>query len=373
MKNTLLTGSAIGAVVASLALASPAAAQAVGTQVGETIDNSVTVNFNVGGVAQDPVEDDDVIAIDRKVDLTLVRTDNAGTSVTPGTTDQAVTYQLTNQSNDTLDFLLDADNVANGTASELTGTDNFDVAGGFSYYIDNGSTPGVFDSNDTLVTYIDNLASGNSIIVHVVSDIQTGLANDDRAAIRLEATAADSGAVLTFNTTTNEYDVTSDGANTQGAALAADASNSANALAIDTVFADTDANGQTARDGAAFDTDDYFVFTAGLSATKSSSIVASPIAGDTSGTAIPGATIEYCLLVENAPGGADATAVSLSDALPSEVVFDSTFGVVRGDDSCAVVGAGTSVGSESGGTVTANLGAIAAGAGASAIFRATIQ
>lgn len=372
MNRYLLTGSAIGTVVAFLALASPAAAQAVGTQVGETIDNTVTVNFTVGGEAQDAISDSDVVAIDRKVDLTLVRTDNTGTSVTPGANDQAVTFQLSNQSNDTLDFLLDADNVANGTASEITGTDNFDVAGGFTYYIDDGD--GIFNpASDTLVPYVDNLASGNSVVIHVVSDIQTGLSNEDRAAIQLTATAADSGAVLAFNNTTNEYDVTSNGSGVQGAALSADTNNSANALTIDTVFADTNANGQTARDGIAFDTDDYFVFTAGLTAAKSSSIVASPIVGDASGTAIPGATIQYCLLVSNAAGGADATSVSLSDILPAEVTFDAGFGVQEGDASCGLIAPSNSVGSETGGTVTANLGTIANGTGKSAIFQAVIE
>ena len=374
MKNTLLTGSAIGMVVASLAIAAPAAAQStpVGTQVGETIRNTVTVNYTVGGVAQDPETDDDIVALDRKVDLTLVRLDNTATQVSPGAQNQAVSFQLTNLSNDVLDFALDADNIANGTASELTPgeNDNFDVNGGFTYYLDNGD--GIFNAaDDTVITYVDNLASGDSRIIHVVSNIQTGLTNNDRAAIELTATARASGQTLTYNATTFQYDVTATGAGTLGGVLTQAGANSADPLAIDTVFADTDANGQIARDGAAFDTDDYLVFTAGIIAAKSSRIVASPIPGDTSGTNIPGATIEYCILVTNAVGGADAQAVTITDVLPGEVTYESAYGVRVGGADCATPGPNT--GTETGGTVTGTIGTVPAGQSRSVIFRALID
>lgn len=358
MTRTYRNGSALGVVLAALALATPAVAAPVGTQVGETILNTVEVNYKIGAVDQDPVEAEDEVAVDRKINLTVVRTDNTGTQVNPGETGAAVTYIITNESNDLLDFAIDADNVANGTASELDGTenDNFDVAGGFTYYLDNplAGTPGVFDASDTVITHIDALASGDSAIIHVVSNIQTGLNTDDRAAIVLTATARQN-----------------DGATTLGGTFTVATANSANPLTVDTVFADTNANGQTANDGAAFDTDDYIVLAAGITATKSSAVVVGAFAGDNTGTYLPGATMEYCILVSNSSGSATASNVTISDVLPTEVTYVAGFGVKVGGADCATAGTGT--GSESGGTVTATIGTLAGGEQQSVIFRALIQ
>lgn len=358
MTRTYRNGSALGVVLGALALATPAVAAPVGTQVGETILNEVTVNYNVGAVAQDPIDAQDEVAVDRKVNLTVVRTDNTGTSVNPGEEDAAVTYVITNESNDTLDFALDADNIANGTASELDGaeTDSFDVGGGFTYYLDdpNAGTVGVFDASDTIITHIDALASGDSAIIHVVADIQTGLSTDDRAAILLTATAREN-----------------DGATTLGAQFTPAATNSANPLTVDTVFADTADNGQTANDGAAFDTDDYIVLAAGITAAKSSSVAVGAFAGDDTATYLPGATIEYCILVANSAGSATATDVTIEDALPAEVTFVAGFGVQVGGADCDTPGTGS--GTESGGTITATIGSLAPEEQQSVIFRALIQ
>ena len=353
----MLSGSAVGAIVATLA-AIPVLAAPVGTQVGQTIENTVVVNYNIGTIAQEPEEATDEVAVDRKVNLTLARTDNAGVEVTPGQSDAAVTYVLTNETNDVLDFQLAAANVTDGTASELAPAenDNFETTGGFTFYLDNplSGTVGVFDSADTVITHINALGSGDSAIIHVVSAVPTGLATDDRAAILLTATAR-----------------ANDGAATLGATFTVSTSNNAEALWVDTVFADSSAGGQTANDGAAFDTDDYYVLAAGITAAKSSRIVAGAFAGDTSGTFLPGATMEYCILVSNSSGSATANDVEISDPLPTSVTFDSGYGVAVGGADCDTEGSGS--GSESSGVVSATIGSLAAGEQQSVIFRATID
>ncbi|WP_379547381.1 hypothetical protein ACFCW2_00585 [Qipengyuania sp. DSG2-2] len=362
MTRTFAHGSALGVVLGTLALATPAMAAPVGTQVGETILNEVTVNYNIGSgpdaVAQDPVEAQDEVAVDRKINLTVARTDNTGTQVTPGETGAAVTYVVTNESNDAVDFQLDATNVATGTASELDGTasDNFDATGGFTYYLDNPSagTPGVFDASDTVITHIDALPSGDSAIIHVVSNIEGGLSTDDRAAITLSAIAR-----------------VDDGTTALGGSFTVATANSADPLTVDTVFADTDADGQIANDGAAFDTDDYVVLAAGLTATKSSAVVVGAFGGDNSGTYLPGATMEYCILVANVAGSATATNVTISDTLPAEVTYVPAFGVRVGGADCATPG-GTA-GTFSGGVVSGTIGSLAGGEQQSLIFRATIN
>ena len=274
----LLSGGAAIAIVASLA-AVPALAAPVGTQVGETIENTVTVAYNIGTIAQVPETATDEVAVDRKVNLTLARTDNSGTEVTPGEENTAVSFVLTNESNDTLDFALAAVNIADGTLSEIATTveDSFQATGGFTYYLDNPvtGTVGAYDSGDLLITHIDALVSGDSVIIHVLSDIPTGLDTDERAAIELTATARQNDAAATL-----------------GAAFTTATANSVDAMVVDTVYADSNANGQTAGDGAAFDTDDFYVLAAGITATKSSRIVAGAFAGDTTGTFLPGATME---------------------------------------------------------------------------------
>ncbi len=357
MKTNLFRGGAVGALIAALA-AAPVMASPVGTQVGETILNSVTVSYRIGTIDQTPEEATNEVAVDRKVDLTLARTDNTGVEVSPGAGDVAVTYVLTNVSNDALDFALAASNVSNGTASELvpTESDNFDATGPFAFYLDNplSGTVGVFDSADTLVTHLNALASGDSAIIHVVADIPLSLNTDDRAAITLTATARQNDAAATL-----------------GGAFTVASTNSVDPMVVDTVYADSSASGQTAGDGAAFDTDDFYILAAGLTASKSSRIVAGAFAGDTSGTNLPGSTIEYCILVANAAGSATASNVTISDTLPIEVTYDAGYGVAVGGADCNTAGSGS--GSQAGGVVSATIGSLTAGSQESVIFRATIN
>lgn len=354
MKNSLLAGGAISAVAASLIVAAPAVAAPVGTQVGETIENTVQVSFNIGTIPQDEIEAVDEVAVDRKVNLTLFRTDDVETEPTPGEDNVAVSFTLTNESNDSLDFALAAAHATSGTASEIDAAqaDTIDSDAGFTYYLDDGD--GIFNSGDTLITHVDALPSGDSAVIHVVTDFATNYDNNDRAIVTLTATAR-----------------LDDEAATLGAAFTPSTSNNTDLLFVDTVFADTDEFGQTERDGQAFDTDDFVISAADLTATKSSRIVAGAFAGDNTGTYLPLATIEYCILVTNPDGGAVASNVAISDVLPPEVTFDDTFDVFVGGADCDTLG--TSTGSESNGTVTGTIGTLNADSSASVIFRATIN
>lgn len=354
MKNNLLAGGAISAVAASLLVAAPAAAQAVGTQVGETVLNTVQVSFNIGAIPQDEIEAVDEVAVDRKVNLTLFRTDDVESDPNPGEDNVAVSFTLTNESNDTLDFALAAAHAATGTVSEIDGTqaDNIDSDAAFTYYFDDGD--GIFNAADTLITHVNALASGDAVVIHVVTDFDTGYDNNDRAIVTLTATAREN-----------------DGTAALGNAFTPSTSNNADPMVVDTVYADTDDFGQTARDGQAFDTDDFVISAANLTATKTSRIVEGAFAGDTTGTYLPDATIEYCILVTNPAGGATASNVAISDVLPVEVTFDDNYDVFVGGADCDTVG--TPTGSESGGTVTGTIGTLAPDSSASVIFRATIN
>lgn len=345
IKSRLLAGAAAGAVVISSLLANPAFA--AGTQAGTTITNQVTVEYQVNGIDQDDETASNDIVVDRKVDLVVARTDNTATVVTPGATSQAVSFTVENTSNDTLDFQLAATQRTTGQSAGISGSDSFDVTGGFTYYLDDGD--GVFDSGDTAVTHLNALAPDSPVTVHVVAaNVPTGLSTNALAGVVLTATAK---------------------ANDNGTALGSNlVQATANTAGVDTIFADAAGATDGVRDAAFSAIDDFTVLGAALSATKSSRIV-----GGDFGTAaaIPGATIEYCIAVTNASGGAAATNVTISDTLPSEVTYDSAYGVLVGGANCTTPG--STPGSESGGVVSGTIANLPAGTTQTLIFRAEID
>ena len=342
--NRFLTGVAASATALTM-YAGPA--MAAGTQAGTTITNNVTVSYQVSGVDQADATASNDIVVDRKIDLTVARTDNTATQVTPGATSQAVTFQIENTSNDTLDFALAATQVATGGSAGISGTDSFDVNAPFTFYLDDGD--GVFDGGDTLITHLDALAPDTPVVVHVVAaSVPTGLTTGDIAAVTLTATAKEN-----------------DGAATLGSDLVESASNTAGE---DTIFADGAGATDGSRDAAYSATDDFSAFAAAITATKTSKIVSGDFG---TGAAIPGAKIEYCISVSNAGGGADASNLSISDTLPSEVTYDSSYGVKVGGADCDTPGAGA--GSESGGVVSGTIASLLAGDTQTVIFRADIN
>jgi uncharacterized repeat protein (TIGR01451 family) len=334
----LLTGAAIGVVVAGL---NSAPALGAGTAAGSTITNEVTVSYSVSGNPQADEEASNDITVDRKVDLTVAASDGTATSVAPGAEDKAVSFQVTNLSNDTLDFALSA---------AQAGGDDFDTNTPYVYYLDDGD--GVFEiGQDAVITYIDELESDDSVIVHVSSDsIPLGLDTGDLAGLTLTATGRAGG-----------------GIGSQGAALTQAVSNT---VGVDTIFADGAGVTDGTRDAAYSATDQYEVLTAALSATKSSTIVAGSYG---TGAAIPGATIRYCITVTNAPGGAAATSLTISDTLPGEVTYDSGFGVLVGGANCADLVTDNGSGDESAGVVSGTIATLNAGSSQTLIFQATID
>ena len=178
----------------------------------------------------------------------------------------------------------------------------------------------------------------------MVANVPLGRATDDVAGVRLTATASEATAAGSLGATVTE----TAGANTAG---------------VDTVFADTNANGNTARDGIHFDEDDYTVLAANLTATKSSRVISDPLNGTTNPKMIPGAVVEYCIAVSNAAGSATATNVAITDTLPAATTFVAGFGIlVNGTVTSGTCNAdGTAGGSYAAGTVTAPLSNIAAG------------
>ena len=352
------TSRLLGASSALALLAFGAApALADGTDAGTPIQNSVTVSFEVGGVAQDEVTSNtDEFLVDRKVDLTVAESGGTATVVTPGSTQQVTTFQVTNLSNDTLDFLLTVAQQDGGSAA-FTGTDTFNTTGTTLIYVD---TDGDGDwTDETATNFIDELAKDQTLSVFVVTDIPLGVSSDDVATVVLTANAYSGGAP-----------------NALGDELTTTVTNTKDA--VDTVLADGENPDAPdgLNNGSYSARDDYVIIAAELSVVKSSAIISDPVSLTDNPKAIPGATVEYCILVTNG-GDASATNVIVSDEVPAEVTRDGVFGVVM-QDSCidtANPGTGsfTDPGDNGKGTATGNLGSIASGDSRALLFRAIID
>lgn len=344
---------ASASVLAAAALAA-GPALAAGTTAGTTITNNVTLNYKVGGVDQTAVSASNSFKVDRKVMLTVAEVGSATTSVSPGQQNVVTAFTVTNSSNAELDLDLSATQLSGGTAAH-GGTDNFDGTN-LEIWLDTDDD-GSFDSaNDTQVAYLDQVAADDSQTVFVVVDVPLGRSTGDVAGVRLTATAAEATA-----------------AGSQGAAVTE--TSGANTSEVDTVFADTNADGNVARDGAHFDEDDYTVLTAALSVSKSSRVISDPLNGSTNPKMIPGAVVEYCIAVANAAGGTTATNVGVSDPVPPETSYLAAFGIkVDGTVTGSTCNAdGSAGGSFAAGVVSASLSDLAAGSTRTVVFRVTVD
>jgi uncharacterized repeat protein (TIGR01451 family) len=344
----------LGSVSAFALIAMTSApALAEGTNAGSTITNNVSVTYEVGGVTQNATSVTDTFTVDRRVNVT-VQWVGPATSVAPGAQNQAIAFDVTNLSNDTIDLDLLAV-LANGTPGNVAG---------FQLYLDNGDN--VFNaSEDTLVTYLDEVVEDDTVRVFVVADIGLNAVNGDTFGVTLTANAREGGGA---NALGNELVATS-GADTAG---------------IDTVLFDGAGDTDTANDGAFSDTGSYEVVGALMTVVKTSRVLADPVndflaggAANPNAKAIPGATVEYCITVSNATGAATATDVSVVDDLPFDVNFVANSIFINGDASCTN---GVSGGTFSGATgpggedqVLGDLDDIAANQTRSLYFRVTID
>jgi uncharacterized repeat protein (TIGR01451 family) len=342
-----------GVSVFALIAMTSAPALAEGTSAGSTITNNVSVTYDVGGVTQNAATASDSFTVDRRVNVN-VQWVGPATSVSPGEQDQAIAFDVTNLSNDTVDLDLSSA-LAAGTSANIAN---------FQFYRDNGDN--VFDAaTDTLVTFLDEVGEDGTVRVFVVADIGLNAANGDTFDVVLTANAHAGG-----------------GANALGAQLAA--TTGADTAGVDTVLFDGAGDTDAANDGAFSDTGTFMVAGAVVTVSKSSRVLADPVNDFLAGgianpdaKAIPGATVEYCITLTNAPGAATATDVSVADDLPFDVSFVANSIFVNGDDSCANGTAGgsfsTGTGASGADQVLGDLDDVAAGVSRSLYFRVTID
>jgi hypothetical protein len=321
-----------------LLLAGSGLAGAAGTASSTTISNRASLSYEVGGVTQDVIESsptgnttsgagngtDTSFVVDNKVDVLVTEGNTTYTAVSPGQTAAVTTFSVTNQGNTVQDFVLAAANLANGTTL-FGGTDNFDGTS-CTAYVEDGTTPGSYQSAEDTALFVDELAADGSATVYIVCDIPAGQANNSNAVVSLTATARAGG-----------------GATVQGAALT---ESGANTAGVDIVFADDTGTDDGNRDAAHSARDAYRVLAAALTVAKTVTLICDPFNSTTDPKNIPGAIVRWTITVSNAAGAAaSATLTQVSDALNANSTFDPDL----------VTGAGGAAGCEglSGGAGTA--------------------
>ena len=310
MKNAVRTLMFALIAVGAFVILAPNAAKAVGTASSTPVNNTATVNYQVGGVSQTLIESSPTgntlagggngavtsFLVDNIVDLAVATTDGTYIPVQSGGTDYVLTYTVLNEGNTVQDYSL-ATSQGNDPFNAFA-VDTFDATN-LRIFVEDGTTPGYQSGEDT-VTYVDELSADTTATVYVLGDIPALLANGDISGIVLTATTYKGGGAAALG------------------AIEAESGAPDQALTVDVVFGDGDSVNageiDAANNGAHTATSAYKVGAAILTITKTEAIISDPINGTGANRLhIPGAVIEYTITIANGAGGAEATNVTLTD------------------------------------------------------------
>ncbi|MFH1864928.1 MAG: hypothetical protein ABIK85_03520 [Candidatus Eisenbacteria bacterium] len=352
MRRCTVTGLVSPLLAGVLIMGMTLNALATGTASGTSVDNTATIDYQVGGIDQTPVTDIVSFVVDNRVDLTVSTNDVGAVEVVPGATAQVLTFAVTNDGNTVQDYSLTAQAAAGAWGGA---TDNFDATGVQAYVDANGN--GTYDIATDTETYIDELAADTSIPVFVVGAIPLDRADDDGALYDLIAQTAVGGT-----------------SGSQGADITSDDSGIAdNPATVEIVFADAAGTADALYDGQHSSRDAYTVVTATIGVAKSSVVVTDPINGATNPKAIPGATVRYTITVSNS-GSAGATNVVIVDAIPTNTTYSA--GTMTLDASGLTDAADADAGDynvTNSSAITVALAALAAGGSATVTFDVTVD
>lgn len=331
---------------------------AAGTAAGTDVDNTASISYKVGTVDQTDIYSSPTgnslpgvptvtgdggtvptiaatitnFVVDKKIDLTV--TEGADVSTTPSATGVGITYTLTNTGNSTEYFKL---------ADSQIASDQFDT----SICTISAAAPAVAGTGADTV----QLAADASSIVTVSCTIPPSsgtVINGATSNIDLKATAV--------TDTTGATAHTESGADTAAGVevVLADA----NATTGDPLT--TDGGDRNASHSAV---NTYIINTAALSVQKTSAVTKMVVNGADDATdpkRIPGATIQYTIVVTNT--AAEATHLEISDVIPATLTYVAASCSLTGDGIVNAVAPNPALGcSESGGTVSSSSFTLPAG------------
>jgi uncharacterized repeat protein (TIGR01451 family) len=331
MKSSLKQIKRVGLACAALGvIAFSQQALAAGTPAGTSITNSATVNYQVGGVSQAAINSNTAaFVVDNKVNLTVTLLDSAAITVNPGGVDYVTTFKLTNTGNKSQGYVFNGSLAGIGNVNTSGGTnpfgspaDTLDMLNTRTYVsaVDcttSSATP-TYNSGADTARFVDSLAADDCVYVFVLADADTianGFDNGEAAVVQLTAEARVAG--------------------TGAATSMADNTNDADNATEQNVFADAGNDATESANGV------YVVASATLAVAKSSAVVFDPINTAPNYKAIPGGVVEYTIQLTNS-GGADATGVVITDALPTTGISYTTATYNSGaSDVSITVGAGS--------------------------------
>jgi len=283
----------------------PQQAFAVGTASSTDIDNLATINYQVGGVVQAPIESSEAgndipgagngtptnFIVDNMVDLTVAEL--GFVQVAPAGTGYALAFTVTNTGNTTQDYVL---------ASSAVAGDDFDMIPATLIVVVESGLNGGYQPLEDTATFIDELGDDDTATVYIVSDAPNTATDGQIARYALTATTHDGGAAG------------------QGAQTAHNNADAWAAATLQVVFADGAGSDDGARDGAHSAREYYEVVATTLSVEKNVNIISDPLNGAANPKAIPGAIMEYTFTVTNS-GANPATTVVLTDSIPANTDF----------------------------------------------------
>lgn len=339
-----------------------ASAEEFGTSAGTTIENLLVVTYRVNGVDQEVLMATNNFVVDRKLDVTVAWQDAAPVEVAPGKADAVTTFLVTNLTNDTTDFLLTAQQVA---------SDDYDPLN-VRIFVETDGTEG-FSEADELASALFGLDPGESATVYVVAD-QTISAT---LPIVLPSDGDTASVILSARFATGVTQIEGFAGSGGTAIVSDDRADPDDANTVQNTFADAagDATGDGVRDGVHSDTGSWIIAGATLDVSKVSRIVGDPINGTTNPKAIPGAVVEYCIVVANTAGSATASDVSVIDPVPVGLiqtgVINITGPVPVASNACTASVTGS--GAMDSGDVVGQLPALAPGEQAALVFRAVLN
>lgn len=359
---------------AAVAATGTAQAQSTATTAGTSVSNTATVTYTVNGASQTTTSNTSTFVVDRKVDFTVITDQTGPTQVALSQQDGVTKFKVTNHTNGIQDFWLDPDQTTLSVGI-LTGTDDFDISSMKVFVDSNGN--GVYDKDLDTQTYIDELAPEASVAVFIVGNIPS-TAGIHEAQVSLHVLAAAGGS-----------------SGTKGALLLPTDLNLGNAdNVVDIVFADDDSDGalnlgDIARNGQGRAYAAYVIGNQNVAMTVTkSALVLSDGVNTINPKALPGATVQYCLLVHNGTALTGASGVTLTDVVPANTSYvpgsisiglpggtcvlagttedDDADDAAETDGFTADFNAGTK-------TVTANVGTVAGLGSVAVAFKVTIN
>ncbi len=366
-RRLLLAGTA---TIASIGTAH--AQSTTGTAAGTSIQNTANATYTVNGQAATAQSNTATFLVDRKVNLTVITTQSTSTQVNLGQKDAVTSFQVTNATNGTQDFILTASQLV--PAGVLTGTDNYNLDN-VKIFVD-GNNNGTYEPASDTATFIDELPADGRVAVFIVGDIPTGTLSS-MAQVGLNAEVAEGGA-----------------GGTQGAALIPTPLNILNQNnQVDVVFADDDNDGVLGFDttnngeGWAYATYEIGVRSVNLGIVKTATVLSDGVSL-INPKALPGAIVQYCLTVTNSTLLTPASGVNLTDVIPANTTYEPgslSIGGIGLAGACLVNGfpqnddgtqaAGPYIGSYNASTktVTATIPTLLGGTSVAAAFRVKIN